>query len=398
MTAPSRHHGCSRRAFCGAAASFAAIATCRARAGAGAVPLLRRGVCIDRQFRSVPPEPYMRFGRDDIRLLKGLGFDFVKVLLNPEPLLSGASFDPVRVWYVDQLVDSVAVERLPAVVCVHPEPAFKTRALSDPDAFGRFEGFLAGLARRLAQRWSPREVALQLMTEPYGGSERREDWNHWDRLQHRLWRAVRAAMPQHTLILSGDRAGSVDGLASITPVPDAQALYSFTFYEPAVFTQQGGTWIPDDMPYLTPLPYPSGPETLACLHRLQSGAPTEWRDSIRRRVELYASERWDRRRLERRIGQAVEWSQRHGGARLWCAEFGCYQAAPCEDRLRWLREVREAFEKNGIGWAYWSYNETFTLMAEPRVPFGPASAQTPDAQVVAALLPDARGSQGAVRR
>ena len=50
--------------------------------------------------------------------------------------------------------------------------------------------------------------------------------------------------------------------------------------------------------------------------------------------------------------------------------------------------MRTALEERGIGWAYWSYNETFTVMAAGRIPFGPAGSQTPDGKVLSVLLPD----------
>jgi hypothetical protein len=69
------------------------------------------------------------------------------------------------------------------------------------------------------------------------------------------------------------------------------------------------------------------------------------------------------------------------------AEFGCYQRtiAPAV-RYRYLQDVRETFESHGIGWAYWSYNETLTVMTSQRQPFGPASIQTPDRKLLEVLF------------
>jgi endoglucanase len=247
---------------------------------------------------------------------------------------------------------------------------------------------MQALARHLAGKWSPRQLALQLMTEPFGCSEDTSDWNAWDRLQRRIWQAIRREMPRHTLILSGDRVGTIEGFDDIEPVDDDNVLYAFSFYEPAVFTQQGGPWIPGGMPYLKALPYPSGPAILAELPRILSAVPAEWLAEVRARVELYASERWDREKLAQRIAKLVAWRERHGGRpRLWCGEFGCYQAAAPADRCLWLSDVRELLEQNRIGWAYWSYNEAFTVMTPDRTPFGPAAAQKPDPAVLRALLP-----------
>jgi hypothetical protein len=56
-----------------------------------------------------------------------------------------------------------------------------------------------------------------------------------------------------------------------------------------------------------------------------------------------------------------------------------------EDRYRYLQDVRTALENHGIGWAYWSYNETLTVLTSARTPFGPPEQQTPDQQVLHAL-------------
>jgi hypothetical protein len=84
----------------------------------------------------------------------------------------------------------------------------------------------------------------------------------------------------------------------------------------------------------------------------------------------------------------VDWNRSYGGRlRIWCAEFGCYQRTiEAAARYRYLGDVRDTFEKNGIGWAYWSYNETFTVMTAERQPFGPARALRPDRKLLEVLL------------
>jgi len=355
-------------------------------------PALRldRGICIDRQLRSIPPGPGMRVCRDDLRLIKRMGFEFVKLLFNPAVFQSADGIDSSHVGYLDQLLDSAAAEKLPVVACIHPEDDFKRRVLGNAADFERFFGFMQALSRHIAGRWTPGQVAFQLMTEPYGTSPNPADWNHWNRLQRRLWRAVRGQMPGHTLILSGDRIGSIEGLDNIQPVEDENAMYCFTFYEPHLFTFQGGTWRSDILPGLGNLPYPSSGKLLAELPRYLESVPEPSRAAAARQIDEYARERWDRSRLAARIDKAVGWRRRHGGRpKLWCAEFGCYQAAVSPaDRCRYLLDMRTVLEERGIGWAYWSYSETFSVMTSGRPPFGPASAQTPDKAVLKVLLPD----------
>jgi endoglucanase len=329
----------------------------------------------------------MRFAAEDLQLIKPMGFDSVKVLVNPEPLIGGDRLDPSKQWYLEEMIHRVADTGLPVVVCLHPEWNFKTRILSSEPDFQRFLGFLETTARFLASRWNPRQLALQVLTEPAGNVR---DWNE---LLPPLWRAARRAMPDHTLILAGDQVGNIDGLIHTQPVADENVLYSFTFYEPLLLTQQGAEWLaPGWWSHLAAVPYPVSPAILdqhlpALLERIPA-SPPDWRPAVKQSLTDYGAAAWDRSRIEERVRKLAAWNQSHGGRlNIWCAEFGCYQRTiePAA-RLRYLRDVRECFERHGIGWAYWSYNETFTTMTPPRVPFGPASSQLPDRLLLDALF------------
>jgi hypothetical protein len=153
---------------------------------------------------------------------------------------------------------------------------------------------------------------------------------------------------------------------------DENVLSSFTFYEPHLFSWQGGTWRSGAIPHMKNLLYPSSLATLAERPRLLAAMPEPLRATARTEIEQYANETWNRDKLAARIDRAVDWQRRSGGrVKLWCAEFGCYQAAARPaDRLRYLRDMRTVLEERGIGWAYWSDNETFTIMTPETSPSG----------------------------
>lgn len=350
---------------------------------------LKRGICIDRQFRTIPPEPIMRITREDIQAIESMGFGFVKLIVNPEPLKSGSQLNRSGGRYLGKIVDLVVNEGLPAVVCIHPEWEFKKTILSDPDEFARFLGFLEDMGQFLAAGWRPDDIVLQLMTEP-GANDL--DWNV---LQPRMWQIAWRAMPEHALILAGDQVGKIEGLLRTRPVNDENVIYSFTFYDPFVLTLQGGEWMtPKWWSHLGSVPYPSSLEMVAdrmpaILDNIPA-KPGEWRPTVERIVTDYGNAHWNREKIAARIKKLADWNRGYGGGlKIWCAEFGCYQRtiAPA-DRYRYIKHVRETFEENGIGWAYWSYNETFTVMTSDRQPFGPATFQTPDRKMLEALLGD----------
>ena len=127
----------------------------------------------------------MRITPEDIRLIKSMGFEVVKLIVNPEPLLSDKGLSDATRWYLKEIVQLVVDEGLPVVVCIHPEWKFKEKVLSDAHEFSRLVGFLEETGRFLAASWGPQQLALQLKTEP-GGNAR--DWNE---LQPRMWQAAR---------------------------------------------------------------------------------------------------------------------------------------------------------------------------------------------------------------
>lgn len=348
---------------------------------------LKRGISIDRQFRRIPPEPVMRITRQDIQLIDSMGFEFVKLIVNPEPLMSGDGLDESKAWYLREIVDLVVSQGLPVVVCIHPEWEFKKTTLDDLTAFARYLRFLEEAGVLLAARWGPKQLALQLMTEPVTDSL---DWNE---LQKRMWQAARRAMPEHTLILAGNQVGKIEGLIETRPVNDENVIYSFTFYDPFVITLQGAQWLtPEWWSHLGPVPYPSSPgiiaESMPALVERIPASPDQWRPAVRRVLTEYGNPGWNRQRIAARVERLSHWNKQHGGRlKIWCAEFGCYQrTVDPAVRRRYIKDVREVFEENGIGWAYWSYNETLTIMTADRQPFGPAELQTPDKRMLEALF------------
>lgn len=352
---------------------------------------LDRGITIDRQIHSMPPDPSAAISREDIRLIKAMGFEFVKFIINPAIFKSKTGINPDSMWYLDKIVNFAVDEKLPVVVCIHPENEFKYEYLRSATQFENLLLFYKEFAGYMAKRWNPDQLAFQLMTEPFGTSTNINDWNHWDRLQHRIWKTVRQKMPGYSLILSGDMAGQIEGFCDITPVKDANVMYSFTYYEPHLFTFQGGLWQSGGVQYLKNLLYPSNPGILNSMPTLLNPVPEQYKADLKTKIEQYANENWNRERLRDRIKRLAEWNQYYGRGRLkiWCAEFGCYQGgADPVDRRRYIEDIRTIFDAEKIGWSYWSYNETFSIMTSGRTPSGAAHDQTPDKEILKALMPE----------
>lgn len=301
----------------------------------------------------VSPERWRTYiTADDIRLIREMGFNHIRLSLNPEALF--IEDDPGRLIaehaeILDDAIEMILAENLAVIIDLHPESAFKHRLRDEPAFVNKVEAFWGALAERMS-RHDPERVFLEVMNEPEF-----QDAQQWMRVQQRLLTAMRRGAPEHTLIATGPEWSNYENLLKITPVDDPNVVYNFHLYDPHTFTHQGATWGAPFWRHYGDLMYPSSPETAALV--LAGIDP-----SAEAAVRNYGKERWNRDRLESLVKQAADWAERHG-VHLTVNEFGVYRRhTPPEARLAWLTDVRTLFEQYGIGWAMWDYAGGFSVI------------------------------------
>jgi endoglucanase len=291
----------------------------------------------------------------DFKLVHDLGFDHVRLSINPVPLIADESKGTLRpdaMARLDETVKQITATGLVVVLDIHPDDGWKHVVTLTDDGATEFFLFWKNFAQHFAST-DPQKVYFEVMNEPEEQSPYR-----WEGVQDHAISVIRGEAPQHTIIATGDRYGGIDGLLQIEPVRDENVIYSFHDYEPMAFTHQGATWAGDALKGLRSVPYPSSPEAV---HPFMF---TQKDDTGRTLLAQYGLERWNIERMASRIDLAVAWaSQRH--VPLWCGEFGAYKAfAPPADRARWIGDMRTELEKEGIGWDMWDYQGTFALVTK----------------------------------
>jgi len=356
---------------------------------------LRNGITFDRLYFGIQSRPM--FTLVDVNLIKSMGFDHIKVLIDPATHKSGAGIAPASMATLKMNVDSALSSGLPVVVDIHPQPEFKHAEVGDPVEFENYLGFMNAFAQWLADHYSPHQIAFEFMTEPFA------NYADWTALQYRIWETVRAAMPDHTLILSGDQSGRLFGVLGLHPVNDSNVLYCFSTYDPFIFTLQGADWAEfagTPIQYLKNVPYPASPEIIySSLTDMLASVPAASQGAAWQGLHRYGEQAWNADVLNARFKRLTDWNNFFGGRlQLWCGEFGCLGpgkgGVKPADRYAFIADVRRALETNGIWWAYWSYNETFTALLPVRVRTAPLpSASWKDESMLDALgLAGARNS------
>jgi len=79
------------------------------------------------------------------------------------------------------------------------------------------------------------------------------------------------------------------------------------------------------------------------------------------RVERYAEEK---QAIENDFKRAQAWSKKHGMP-IFLGEFGVYDKADMDSRVRYLSFIARLAEKMGWSWAYWQFDSDFILYDIP---------------------------------
>jgi aryl-phospho-beta-D-glucosidase BglC (GH1 family) len=337
---------------------------------------LRRGINTSHWFAQVSAKQgYTKAHLDsdttaaDIALIKTMGFDHIRFSLDLAPIFNSETPEnlPTQyLGYVDQAIDMILAQGLAIVVDIHPSDEFKKKLADDKhvEAFGKF---WRALAKHLSAR-DPERVFLEVINEPVV-----EDGYRWMGIQAKLIAAIREEAPVHTIIATAHRWSSPNEFLFLEPVADSNVIYNFHFYEPHLFTHQGATWGWEPWRYLKLVPYPSSPEAVTAI------LPAISHRQLRPALVKYGEERWGPARIDKEIAAIASWAKKHN-VNVTCNEFGVYRrVASSVDRAAWIRDVRNALEKYGIGWTMWDYQGSFGVVNKEN------GRAVPDPETIAAL-------------
>ena len=287
---------------------------------------------------------------EDIALIKSIGFDHVRLSINPEPMMANHPPNEIPAQYLrylDVAVKMILDQQMAVVIDLHPESDFKARLAKDDSFVQEFADFWRALAKHYSS-WDSERVFFEILNEPEF-----PDRYRWYGVQTKLASAIRDGAPQNTMIAAGARWSNDDELVFLEPLRDPNVIYNFHFYEPHLFTHQGATWGVYFWHWVKGLHYPSSPESAA---KVAARVP----DAVDRLAVIrYGQDHWDAARIDTEITQVAEWAQ-HNGVPVVCNEFGVYRAyADPQDRVAWIHDVRTALERHSMGWTMWDYSGSF---------------------------------------
>ncbi len=291
-----------------------------------------------------------RFG--EIQQLHDAGANFIRLPIQPTLFYASTSSS----W---QLLKRTLLEAqrvgMRVIVDFHPSLNSQRDMLSGDTKFLALIGNMAVFLKDYPS------ALLELQNEPISpvGDTCNPAFD-WNTIQQGFYQKARAANKNITIILTGACWGGIDGLLKVTPIADQNVIYSLHFYDPMFFTHQGATWTGGDSPFLKKIPYPPTPENVAAIiPSVMYAMPTATRkSSIRNALLEYGQSGWNKAKILARLEVAKAWATKNN-ARLLLGEFGVLKTeAPPQDRVQFMKDVRESAESLGMAVAAWDYGPT----------------------------------------
>jgi endoglucanase len=249
------------------------------------------------------------------------GFDSVRLPIRWETRAGAAdpwTIDATFMARVDELVDLALAADLAIIIDFHHfEDLYSDPGANTP----RFIGIWQQIAGHFAD--APREVFFELQNEPHGALTT-EVWNG---ILPAALDAVRVQNPDRMVIVGPGFWNSAWELENLELPADPALIGTFHMYEPFQFTHQGAEWVSGSDAWLG----------------------TTWEQ----RTE-------DTQPILQVMDLAAAWSDATG-VPLLMGEFGSYEKADMESRVRFNDYVRTQAELRGFAWSYWEFGAGFGL-------------------------------------
>ncbi|MEJ2255805.1 MAG: cellulase family glycosylhydrolase, partial [Woeseiaceae bacterium] len=280
---------------------------------------------------------------DDIAYIARLGFDHVRLPIDEEHMWDedGNRDDEAFAIMLDAVRWSLAHD-LRILIDLHILRSHHFNAADKPlwtdlGAQQRFIALWQDLSSALHE-FPNDSVAYELMNEPVADDP--EDWNQ---LLAKVFAAVRELEPDRTIVIGSNRWQSVDTFDQLRVPDDRNVILSYHFYEPFLLTHYDTGWTFLDG-YAGPVHYPGIILTEADFESLP--------DDQKEAVAGYVGKEFNREVLVEMMAKPLRVA-RQLGLPLYCGEYGVFDRAPRDDRLRWYRDMRAIFDEHGVSWANW---------------------------------------------
>jgi endoglucanase len=313
---------------------------------AQAVERLGRGVNLGNALEAPNSEGEWGMVIEDrfFEIIAAGGFDSVRIPIRWDTRAAATSpwtIQPSFFDRVDDLIELAVGQGLAVIIDFHHFEDLYADPAGNTD---RFVAIWAQIARHYAA--APPEVFFELQNEPHDLLTT----GAWNTIFPAALDAIRSTNPDRMVIVGAGSWNSAWELDDLELPDDPALIGTFHMYEPFRFTHQGAEWV-------------AGSD--AWLGTTWDGRPQDTEPIV---AILDAAESWSDA----------------SGVPLLLGEFGAYERADMDSRVRFTTFVRSQAEQRGFAWAYWEFGAGFGIYDRSGDAWRP--------ELLAALVPGASGA------
>ncbi len=259
-----------------------------------------------------------RFKERHFKIIKDGGFDNVRInLYGFKQIDDNGVVSPQWFETLDALVSAALAQGLHVIIDEHDYE------LCSKDAAGcrtKLMAFWTQVAEHF--KGAPNKVMFEILNEP----SRAVDAS-WNQLHSEALGIIRKTNPSRNVLIGPAFWNNISWLDKLElPTNDRHIIVEVHYYEPHTFTHQGASWSPE----------------YTRLSGIRWGTPA------------------DLAKIEKDFDVANAWSKKHDRP-IYLGEFGAYDKAPHEDRVKYTAAVARAAEKRGWAWGYWQFDSNFIV-------------------------------------
>jgi endoglucanase len=279
-----------------------------------------------------------------LALIAGAGFDSIRLPVRWDTRASASppyTIDQTALARVDHIVEVALANDLAVIIDFHHFDGLHA------DPAGNRERFVA-IWRQLAEHYAghPKEVMFELQNEPHDNLSTEV----WEEIAAETLAAVRETNPDRMVVIGAGFWNSATELDNLDLPDDPALIGTFHMYEPFQFTHQGADWVGEES---------------------EEWLGTTWHEMIPEDTEPILG-----------LMEAAEAWSAESGIPVLMGEFGAYEEAPFDSRVRFTSYVARQAEARGFAWAYWEFGAGFGIYDR--------EAEAWRTELLEALIPPAR--------
>jgi endoglucanase len=283
------------------------------------VAAMKRGVNIVGYDPIWQDESKARFQLRHFKIIKDGGFDTVRInLYGFRQMDDQGVLNPKWFATLDRLVAEAVKQGLHVILDMHDYE----RCFEDVQ---RCRKQVLAFWQQVSTHYqhAPANVMFEILNEPNRAMN-----DHWNALLVEALALIRKTNPTRNVLIGPAFWNNISWLDQLElPAADRHVIVSVHYYEPHRFTHQGAGW-----------------------------GDAEWRN--------LSGIRWgtpeDYAKIEKDFDGVQAWAKKQDRP-VFLGEFGAYDKAPQEDRIKYTAAVARAAEKRGWAWGYWQFDSNFIV-------------------------------------